>query len=73
MSDETDGLIERAAAVLRQSGSPRPESNLGGDRPRPYSQDSRANRAEDHIGLGHPAPPAQFEPSSKPIPAQIVS
>jgi capsular exopolysaccharide synthesis family protein len=33
MPDETDGLIERAAALLRRPGSPRPESRVGGARP----------------------------------------
>jgi capsular exopolysaccharide synthesis family protein len=37
MSDESGGLIERAAALARQLRSSRPESSAGGDRPRAHN------------------------------------
>jgi hypothetical protein len=37
MSNEPEGLIERAAALVRRPGSSRPESRVGSDRPRSHN------------------------------------
>jgi uncharacterized protein involved in exopolysaccharide biosynthesis/Mrp family chromosome partitioning ATPase len=72
MSDETDGLIERAAGLLRQSEPPRSERGLGGNHPRSRSQDGRARQPEDTATLGRPGPPAPFDADLRPMPAPVV-
>jgi polysaccharide biosynthesis transport protein len=72
MSDETDGLIERAAALLRQPGSLRPKSNSAGDHPRSHSLGGRADHVESRTVLGRSGPPAAFDGDSRPMPAPVV-
>src|SRR5271155_855924 len=71
MSDETGGLIERAAALMRQPRSPRPESNSADDPLRSDSQGgTRSNHPENHIG--HSGQPVGFHQNIQPMPAPVV-
>jgi capsular exopolysaccharide synthesis family protein len=72
MSDETDGLIERAAALLRQPDSVRSGDRLRDEPLQPHKQGDRAERRQSQTGLGHPPTPALFEAGTQPIPAPIV-
>jgi uncharacterized protein involved in exopolysaccharide biosynthesis len=72
MSDNTDRLIERAAALLRQPGSTRPADPLGDGHAQPYKQGGRLDREQYQIGLGHRRMPAPFDAGIRPISAPIV-
>jgi capsular exopolysaccharide synthesis family protein len=71
MPGETDGLIERAAALLRQPGSAAAEGRAGADTPSRNHGD-RINRLEDHVGLGPYVPPAPFDAGTAPLAAPIL-
>jgi polysaccharide biosynthesis transport protein len=72
MPDETNGLIERTAALLRQSGPPRSEGRLGGDYTRSRSQDGRAPHPEGAARLGRSGPLAPGDADLRPMPAPVV-
>jgi subunit length determinant Wzz-like protein len=51
MADETGGLIERAAALLRHGGSPRSKGDVVGDHPRSRDQGGRTYRADNSMPM----------------------
>jgi hypothetical protein len=70
MSDET--LIERAAALLRQTGSARQADRLGGEHRQWDQQTRRADREQNQIGLGRAGTLVMVDEDLQPIPAPIV-
>jgi capsular exopolysaccharide synthesis family protein len=67
--NETDGLIERAAAQLRQSAA---FPNASGERLRSQDQDRRSGHAESQVRFGHSVQRAALEADTRPIPAAGV-
>jgi polysaccharide biosynthesis transport protein len=72
MPDESDGLIERAAALLRRPGSTGLEDGAGADHPRSRTMGDRVNRLENRVGVGRSGPSARFDASMQPLPAPIL-
>jgi capsular exopolysaccharide synthesis family protein len=67
--DNTEGLIERAAALLRQPRSHRLEGGSGAD----SFGSQKAGRHPNHpAGIGLPAPPVPIEADLQPMPAPSI-
>jgi polysaccharide biosynthesis transport protein len=73
MPDETDNLIERAAALLRHPAASRQDNAAGGADAPPRGHAGRATRpAADHFDSGHQGRLLSLDAAVQPIPAPIV-
>ena len=73
MSDETDSLIVRAAALWR-ARSPRPSGRaVGGDQRRSYDFDRRVVHLEDDLVEGRTGPPRRLDADQVPARASTMS